>query len=170
MPSEIAIQDEVFKLPVWLWLVITFLLSMLCLSPFTVAQALLSMSVCECKDIAQLLCTQANGKLHVPTAVGSVWQWQLPVVQAGHSESTLPVNLLGSRGKTFCFYKHIDGVFFLYQCLARVEIMMGYLPVSVWWPKLCERNQTWQLLQQPLTGTGLLHPISPPEQDFNQKK
>lgn len=46
-------------------------------------------------------------------------------------------------------YKHIGEVFFLYQCLARVEIMMGYLPVAVGWPKLCERNQTWQLLQQP---------------------
>lgn len=69
MPSEIAIQDEVFKLPAWLWLVITFLLSVL--FPFTVAQALLSTSVCECKDITQLLGTQATGKLHVPTASGS---------------------------------------------------------------------------------------------------
>lgn len=71
MPSEIAIQDEVFKLPAWLWLVITFLLSVLYLFPFTVAQALLLTSVCECKDVTQLLCTQATGKLHVPTASGS---------------------------------------------------------------------------------------------------
>lgn len=71
MPSEIAIQDEVFKLPAWLWLVITFLLSILCVFRFTVAQALLSTSVCECKDITQLLCIQANGRLHVPTARGS---------------------------------------------------------------------------------------------------
>lgn len=29
MPSEIAVQDEVFKLAAWLWLVITFLWSVL---------------------------------------------------------------------------------------------------------------------------------------------
>lgn len=59
VPSEIAVQDEVFKLPAWLWLVIIFLWSVVYLLPFTVVQALLWASVCECKDITQLLCTQA---------------------------------------------------------------------------------------------------------------
>lgn len=69
---------------------------------------------------------------------------------AGRSFGVHPASqFAGEQGKTVCLYKHIGEVFFLYQCLARVEIMMGYLPVGVWWPRLCERNQTWQLLQQP---------------------
>lgn len=171
VPSEIAIQDEVFKLPAWLWLVIIFLSSILHLFPFAVAQSLLSASVCECKDITQLLCTQAYGKLHLPTASGSyiLWQWQLPVVQAGRLMFTLPLNLWGNKGRHFVYINTLMR-FFLYRCLARVEVMVGYLPVSVWWPRLCESNQMWPLLQQPLPGTQLLHPISPPEQGFNQKK
>lgn len=103
MPSEIAIQDEVFKLPAWLWLVITFLSSVLYLFPFTVAQALLSASVCECKDITQLLCTQATDKLHVPTASGSCilcGSSSFPLVQAGHLVFTLQSVIWGAGEDT----------------------------------------------------------------------
>lgn len=87
---------------------------------------------------------------------------------AGRSCSVNPANqFAGEQGKTFCLYEYIKSGFFLYQCLARVEIMMGYLPVSIRWPKLCEKNQ--MLLQQPLTGTGLWHPISPSEQGWTKR-
>lgn len=93
MPSEVAVQDEVFKLTTWLWLIITFLSNIIYLFPFTVAEALLSTSVCECKYVTQLLCTQTN---YVPAASviilfgngGSL------MVLAGHLMLTLPINLL----------------------------------------------------------------------------
>lgn len=67
------------------WLLI-FLWRVLYLLPFTVAQALLSEYIYECKDVTQLLCTQANGKLNTPTACGSyvLCGSGSSVVQAGH--------------------------------------------------------------------------------------
>lgn len=84
---------------------------------------------------------------------------------AGRSCGVNPANEFA--GETFCLYRYIKSGFFLYQCLARVEIMTGYLPVSVRWLRLCERNQT--SLLQPLTGTGLWHPISPSEQGLTKR-
>lgn len=171
VPSEIATQDEVSKLPAWLWLVITFLLSILYLFPFTVAQALLSTSVCECKDITQLLCTQANGKLHVPTASGSciLWQWQLPVVPAGHLLFTLPVNLLGSRGRHFVCINTLMRFFSVsVPCKGRDDD--GIPPCE------CVVAQAlWEELNVAVTSAALGRdrtstPISPPEQGLNQKK
>lgn len=57
------------------------------LFPFTVAQALLSASVCECKYITQLRCTYC--KCFLQFGHGG-----LLVVQAGPLMLTLPVNLL----------------------------------------------------------------------------
>lgn len=95
MPSEVAIQDEVFKLTTWLWLIITFLSNIIYLFRFTVAQALLSTSVCECKYITHLLCTKANSKLRVSTAsVFILFGSGSSLVQAGHLMLTLPINLL----------------------------------------------------------------------------
>lgn len=50
---------------------------------------------------------------------------------AGRSFGVNPANqFAGEQGKTFYIDKYIKSGFFLYQCLARVEIMMGYFPVS----------------------------------------
>lgn len=109
VPSEVAVQDEVFKLTAWLWLIITFLSNIIYLFPFTVAQALLSTSVCECKYVTQLLCTQANSKLYVPSA--SVFfilfsNASSVVVRTGHLMFQLAVSVVfiliwGGRGRVF---------------------------------------------------------------------
>lgn len=119
MPSETAIQDEVFKLPAWLWLVIilpqayfTFSLSLLhkhcfqhlCVNVRTLHSSFVHRLVADFVYLLQVVLT-SRVAVAAPCA-------------AGRSFDVLTANqFAGEQGKTSCLYKHTDEVFFCISAL-----------------------------------------------------
>lgn len=104
---------------------------------FHCAAALLSTSVCECKYVTQLLCTQTNSKLCVPIASVFILFGNGSSHGAGRSSgvglanqpavSVVIILISGDRGRVFVYINTLLRFIFCISGL-KVEIMIEYLP------------------------------------------